>query len=188
MEDDKKERIREAAIKVMAETGFFNTKTSSVAEEAGVAVGTIYNYFRSKDEILEYIFAVELKKRLTILNRLRESTEGFWGKLDRFLSYHFQEIIKQPEIGRILVREKEYPRKNGATQISGYLQKIPEAIELMLNEAMERGEIGKHKAKVVAAIIFGAVQGVVEKTVNTDDFSLLTTAAQDLVELLKKGL
>ncbi len=58
----------------------------------------------------------------------------------------------------------------------------------MLNEAMERGEIGKHKAKVVAAIIFGAVQGVVEKTVNTDDFSLLTTAAQDLVELLKKGL
>ena len=113
MEDDKKERIREAAIKVMAETGFFNTKTSSVAEEAGVAVGTIYNYFRSKDEILEYIFAVELKKRLTILNRLRESTEGFWGKLDRFLSYHFQEIIKQPEIGRILVREKEYPRKNG---------------------------------------------------------------------------
>ena len=188
MEEDKKERIREAAIKVMAETGFFNTKTSSVAEEAGVAVGTIYNYFRSKDEILEYIFAVELKKRLTFLTELKGSTEGFWEKLDRFLSYHFREIAKQPEIGRILVREKEYPRKNGATEISGYLQKIPEAIELMLNQAMERGEIGKHNSIVVAAIVFGAVQGVVEKAVSAEDFTLLTTAAQDLVELLKKGL
>ena len=188
MDDDKKEIIREAAIKVMAQTGFFNTRTSSVAEEAGVAVGTIYNYFRSKDEILEYIFAVELRKRLAFLNRIENSTAGFWKKIEQFLSYHFKEVVINPDLGRILVREKDYPRKNGRTQISEYLQKIPEAIELMFNEAMKRGEISKHNSKLMAAIVFGAVQGVVEKAVNTEDFTLLTTAAQELMELLKKGL
>ena len=45
---DKKEIIRLAAIKVIAKEGFYNTKMSSIAEEAGIAIGTLYLYLKAK--------------------------------------------------------------------------------------------------------------------------------------------
>src|SRR5260370_7920167 len=49
---DKYQRILEAAVEVIAEHGFFNARVSDIAQRAGVADGTIYLYFKSKDQIL----------------------------------------------------------------------------------------------------------------------------------------
>src|SRR5918911_4796849 len=53
---DKREAILRAAIKVFAESGYFNAKVADVARVAGVADGTVYLYFKSKEEILRSIF------------------------------------------------------------------------------------------------------------------------------------
>src|SRR5215208_8054505 len=53
---DKREAILRAAIKVFAGKGYFNSKVSDIAGEAGIADGTVYLYFKSKDEILHSIF------------------------------------------------------------------------------------------------------------------------------------
>src|SRR5687768_18046453 len=53
---DKREAILRAAIKVFAAKGYFNSKVSDIAGEAGIADGTVYLYFKSKDEILHSIF------------------------------------------------------------------------------------------------------------------------------------
>jgi len=58
---DKKEAIRKAAIKIMAKEGFYNTKMQAIADECGIAIGTLYLYFISKEDILDYIFMVEYK-------------------------------------------------------------------------------------------------------------------------------
>src|SRR5215469_3708819 len=50
------EIIMRAAIKVFARSGFFNSKVADVAREAGVADGTVYLYFKNKDDILVSIF------------------------------------------------------------------------------------------------------------------------------------
>src|SRR3954471_14239615 len=55
-EPDKRERILEAAVKIFAEKGFYNAKVSEIARVAGVADGTIYLYFKSKDDLLISIF------------------------------------------------------------------------------------------------------------------------------------
>mgnify|MGYP006781963975 CR=1 FL=1 len=52
---DKREAILRAAIKVFAGKGYFNSKVADIAGEAGIADGTVYLYFKSKDEILEEI-------------------------------------------------------------------------------------------------------------------------------------
>src|ERR1700704_2203550 len=49
---DKHQRILDAAIEVIAEHGFFHSRVSEIAERAGVADGTIYLYFKNKDELL----------------------------------------------------------------------------------------------------------------------------------------
>src|ERR1044072_4905490 len=53
---DKRESIMRAATKVFARSGYFNSKVADIAREAGVADGTVYLYFKSKEEILHSIF------------------------------------------------------------------------------------------------------------------------------------
>ena len=53
---DKREAILRAAVKVFAQKGYFNSKVADIAGEAGIADGTVYLYFKSKDEILHSIF------------------------------------------------------------------------------------------------------------------------------------
>ena len=53
---DKREAILRAAIKVFANRGYFSSKVADIAGEAGIADGTVYLYFRSKDDILHSIF------------------------------------------------------------------------------------------------------------------------------------
>ena len=53
---DKREAILRAAIRVFAHNGYFSSKVADIAHEAGVADGTVYLYFKSKEEILHSIF------------------------------------------------------------------------------------------------------------------------------------
>src|SRR3954447_16209120 len=76
---DKREAILRAAVKVFAQRGYFNSKVADIAAEAGIADGTVYLYFKSKDEILHSIFdqamAVfidEGKKELALLDEPEE--------------------------------------------------------------------------------------------------------------------
>ena len=54
---DKRRQILDAAIRVFARQGFHSTRVSDIADEAGVAYGLVYHYFRSKDEVLNELFS-----------------------------------------------------------------------------------------------------------------------------------
>ncbi len=186
--EDKKELIRQAAVKVMSKQGFYNTKASQIADEAGIAVGTIYNYFNNKEDILDYIFEVELEKRLGYLKALEQEQLDFWGKLELFFSKHFQEISENLALGEILVREKDFPKKNGSVSINKYLTRIPNILEMLIKKAQEDGEIKDNIDAVIAAsLVFGGIQGLVEKAINTDP-EILVNAPKQFIKLLKEGL
>jgi len=73
---DKEGLIRQAAIRVFSRKGFYKTRAEEIANEAGVAVGTIYNYFDSKEEILLSIFKTEFEARISFFEELRVSLAG----------------------------------------------------------------------------------------------------------------
>src|SRR5580692_1194158 len=64
---DKRERILEAAVRVFAKKGFHATRVSEVAKAAGVADGTIYLYFKSKDQLLVSLFEDRVERLLRFL-------------------------------------------------------------------------------------------------------------------------
>ncbi len=186
---EKKELIRKAAVRVMSERGFYNTKTSEIAEEAGVAVGTIYNYFKNKNDILDYIFAFELEKRLSTLNNLSKNDLTFWEKLEQFLTFHFREIKDNICVGEILVREKEFPRKNGSNSINKYLNMIPDILQKLLEEAAVKGEVKENfDPEIMSNIIFGSIQGIVERAISNNNPEMLKFAPGELLRFLKEGL
>src|SRR6056297_2560845 len=172
MSRDKKDLIRQAAVKVIARDGYYNTKTSKIAEEAEVAVGTIYNYFDSKDDILEYIFKVEFEKRIGYLKNLENKDMTIHEKLSFFIKQHFKEVKNNLDTAQILVREKEFPKTSKFSSILEYLNDIPALLEEMLKEAIKRGEIRKQNISITAGLIFGGLQGIVEKALRTGDIDI----------------
>ena len=188
MSQNKKELIRKAAIKVISRDGFYNTKTSKIAEEADVAVGTIYNYFASKNEILEYIFEVEFEKRINYLKEMENKDYHIDKKLSLFVNHHFKEVRENLNTAQILVREKEFPKDSEFSSILNYLDELPSLLEQMLDKAVQKDEIECENTAVTASFIFGGLQGIVEKALRTNKLKVLDDAEQIVSTLLQNGL
>lgn len=188
MKTDKKELIRQAAVEVIARNGFYNTRADQIAEEAGVAVGTIYNYFSNKEEILEYIFEVELKKRMAYLEEIRANDGQILEQIQKFLGKHFTEIRENPKVGEILVKEKQFPHRNQSNSIVEYLHLIPARLTFLLKEGARQGQLRECNYELVGASLFGAIQGLVETAVMRNNPKILESAAEELVELWLNGL
>ncbi|RLE38552.1 TetR family transcriptional regulator, partial [Candidatus Acetothermia bacterium] len=93
-EASKAELIRQAAVRVFSRKGFYKTRAEEIAQEAGVAVGTIYNYFANKEEILLSIFQTEFEERIELFRELLASDLSLPERIQRILEAHFA-LLKQ---------------------------------------------------------------------------------------------
>src|SRR5215813_13743034 len=94
----KSETILRAAAKVFARSGYFNAKVADVAREAGVADGTVYLYFKSKEELLTSIFNWAMGE---FIGRARAELTGTTEpceKLRRFAHLHFSLLEQERDI------------------------------------------------------------------------------------------
>ena len=82
---DKRERILAAAERVFAEKGFYQAKVSDIAAQAGVADGTIYLYFKSKDDLLISLFEAQMERVNSELTAATRDAPDAPEKLRRFL-------------------------------------------------------------------------------------------------------
>src|SRR6195256_4121808 len=89
---DKRSAILRAAISVFANNGYFNSKVADIARAAGVADGTVYLYFKSKEEILHSIFDQNMAEALAadrkLIAKLRDPRE----KLRRIATLHLERL------------------------------------------------------------------------------------------------
>jgi len=89
-DQSKHDKIIEAAIKVFAKKGFYNAKVSEIAREANVADGTIYLYFKNKDDILITLFEEKVD---LILGRMEEALANVDDPLEKirtFVEHHLR--------------------------------------------------------------------------------------------------
>jgi len=101
---DKRERILSAAERIFARHGFFAAKVSDVAKEAGVADGTIYLYFKNKDDLLISVF----ERRMQEVNgRLRAAIAGKPPReqLRAFIRTYLQLVHDEPAAAEVLTVE-----------------------------------------------------------------------------------
>ena len=189
---DKREEIREAAIGVIAASGYYYATTDRIAEAAGIAVGTIYNYFRNKEEILEYIFKVEVDKRFRYHDTLSAQEMPALDKLRQLLTMHFTEIMGEPAVGQIMVRERYTSADQQLPGIREFIQGVPKRLQRILDEAVAKGEIRPCDTTIVAIALWGSVEAIVSKAVFEEDADqqrrLLSQAPTELLGLYFEGL
>lgn len=108
---DKHDLILEAAIDVFAAKGFHHARIADIARRAGVADGTIYLYFRNKDDVLLTIFE---EKMGVLLQGLRDALGGLEDpaeKVRTFARYHFRQVQDHRSLAEVLQIELRLSNK-----------------------------------------------------------------------------
>lgn len=158
---DKRERILEAAVKVFARNGFYNAKVSEVASEAGVADGTIYLYFKNKDDLLISAFEDRMQK---INERLAEELKPIEDQplqtLRRCLELH----LEQARENRLLAEFITVELRQSSKFIKEYKNiKFGEYLSIVRGVILRGQEEGVFRADVDAGLISRALFGAVDE-------------------------
>src|SRR6056297_2575567 len=108
-ENTRKAAIREAATRVISEKGYFQTRPKEVAAEAGISVGTIYNYYDSKQEILLDIYTEEFADRREFYKELSRGDLPLIKQIERILERHFSRLTNHKELMQVIIQERFKP-------------------------------------------------------------------------------
>jgi Transcriptional regulator len=186
---DKREAILRAAIKVFAGRGYFNSKVADIAGEAGIADGTVYLYFKSKDEILHSIFdramaefIEEGRKELDNLGtppeRLRRIAELHLEKLgaDRDLAVVFQIELRG---------STKFMQEFSAAGFAEYLDIIRQTIESGQKSGDFRNDL---KPVVGAKILYGALDEMVTNWILSKKSYALAPMADEVLKVFLGGV
>jgi TetR/AcrR family transcriptional regulator, fatty acid metabolism regulator protein len=108
---DKRSLITEAAIDVFAEKGFHLARVSDVARRAGVADGTIYLYFKNKEDLLLSIFEEKMDELLAQLGAILEGIDDPLERIRRFAHFHFDQVRTNRAAAEVLQVELRLSNK-----------------------------------------------------------------------------
>src|ERR1700704_2324547 len=154
---DKRERILAAAERIFARHGFFAARVSDVAKEAGVADGTIYLYFKSKDDLLISLF----ERRMLQLNAaLAEAVAGAPPReqLHTFIRTYLQLVHDEPTAAEVLTIELRQSSKFMKEYDNPAFADFLRLLGGIIATAQDKGEVdGSIPAHVAARMIFGVL-------------------------------
>ena len=186
---DKRDAILRAAIDTFAARGFFNAQVADVARAAGVAAGTVYLYFRGKDDLLISIFEKTMTEaiaegRATVdrlehpVERLREIARLHLGRLgrDRALAVVFQVELRQ---------STKFMERFSATQLREYLGIIRDVIAEGQSQHVFRAGVNPTLA---AKLFFGALDEMATNWILSRRRYALAGEADAIVDLFVGGL
>ena len=146
-------------MRVFARKGFHQSRVGDIAEEAGVAHGLLYHYFRSKDEVLETIFRETWTQLVADTQRIEAANVPLREQLRRFARIYLGSWLVTPELVRVLVREVARSPEVGdrVDEIRGLFQ----ALQRIIEAGRERGEVrGDVDAQVAAWAVYGALEEI----------------------------
>jgi AcrR family transcriptional regulator len=158
---DKRRLILDAAVRVFARQGFNGCRVSDIADEAGVAYGLVYHYFRSKDEVLDTLFLERWNVLLDAIRELDAREVPAREKLHAITSFIVDSYRHDPELMKVIIVEVTRAANSfGRT----HLAKIREAYGLIggiVERAQRRGEFKTSVTPEFAAMAFyGAIEQV----------------------------
>ena len=186
---EKYQRILDAAVEVIAENGYFRARVTDIAARAGVADGTIYLYFKNKEQVLmaaiDSAFAAFLKRAREELSHTQEPGQ----RLRRLAQLHLEMLGANRSLAIVFQTELRQSAKFLA-QFSH--QRLIEYFDLIREAVREGQQAGVFRPelpdKIVANCFFGALDEMVTSWVLSEHDYPLAGAADAVVDVLLKGM
>ncbi|WP_211747747.1 TetR/AcrR family transcriptional regulator [Paenibacillus sp. Marseille-Q4541] len=154
--------ILQGALKVFAENGYHRSQVSKIAKAAGVADGTIYLYFKRKEDILIHLFQEKLGE---LVSKFHESVAGTTDAVEALrmvCTIHYTELEKNPELAYVTQIEMRQSDLELRKEIGITLKPYIELIENILLQGIENGQFRSNlNVKLVRNLIFGSMDEAV---------------------------
>ena len=156
---DRRRELLDAAVRVFARNGFRAARVGDIAEEAGVAHGLLYHYFRSKDEVLETIFRETWQLLQADLERIEAAGVPLREQLRRFARIYLGSWLMTPELIAVLVRE--IARSPAVGNRIDEVRVVFLSLQRIIAAGRERGEVRADCDPQLAAwAVYGALEEI----------------------------
>jgi TetR/AcrR family fatty acid metabolism transcriptional regulator len=173
---DKRRQILDAAIRVFARQGFHATRVSDIADEAGVAYGLVYHYFKSKEEVLNELFA----ERWSLLLAAIEETDRAGGphraRLAAVASFIIDSYRHDPELMKVIIVEVTRAANSFGQTHLPEIRRAYESIAKIVAEGQEAGAFRRDIDPMFASMAF---YGAVEQLLSGWIFDVIPTTEAD---------
>ena len=158
-QEDKRRLILDAAVRVFASKGYHASRVGDIAEEAGVAHGLLYHYFRSKEELLETIFRETWRNLLDAVRSVEETDETARERLAGIAKILLRAWRRDPDLVRVLVREV-----TRSSHLQRRVDEIDQAfagLERIIARGQEEGEFRADlDPRMVSYVFYGALEEI----------------------------
>ncbi len=186
---DKREAILRAAIKVFARKGYFNSKVADIAGEACIADGTVYLYFKSKDEILHSIFERAMGEFIDEGKRELAAIDSPVERIRRIARLHLERLGSDRDLAIVFQVElrgsTKFMREFSAAGFGQYLDIIRKTIEDGQRNGTFRTDI---KSVVCAKILYGALDEMVTNWILSKKPYPLAPMANEVLKIFFGGV
>jgi AcrR family transcriptional regulator len=153
---DKRRQLLDAAVRVFARKGYHASRVGDIAEEAGVAHGLLYHYFKSKDEVLEAVFHENWSLLQLRIASVEETDEPAADQLRHIAAIVLRTWLHLPEVVTVVIRE--FGRSPELADRIGELAQPIEVIQRAIERGIERGEFRSDiDPQFAATVVYGSI-------------------------------
>ena len=186
---DKRDVILRAATRVFARRGFFNAQVADIARSAGVAAGTVYLYFRGKDDLLVSLFERTMREAIAEGRTALAGVSDPRKRLARLAELHLERIGRDRDLAIVfqveLRQSTKFMERFSATQLREYLGLIRCAIADGQASGLFRAGVSPTLA---AKALFGALDEMATNWILSRRRYSLAGQAEAVVDLFVRGV
>ena len=181
--------ILEAAVKVFSRQGFYQSTVAQIAREAGVADGTIYLYFKNKDDILVQFFSYRTKQVFERFRAEVNKSDNSLDKLRNLIRRHLTEFQRDRDMAVVYQVETHQNSRLAEDQIREMSQMYQDLVSEIVETGQQEDSIRKDLyVGLVKRFILGAVDEVINTWLHSDKNYDLVSMADPLVDLFVRGI
>lgn len=186
--DDKRQRILDAAVSVFARKGFFASRINDVASAAGIADGTVYLYFESKDDILIKLFDEVMGEHIEAARQEIRRVDDAAARLRIIADHHLGLLGRKPDLAVVFQVELRQSTKFMELFTASWLMEYFDLVEGAIAVGQKQGTIRPDLSRKLAThAFFGALDALVTSWVLARNSFDLTELAGPAVELFLTG-
>ncbi|MCY7871882.1 fatty acid metabolism transcriptional regulator FadR [Bacillus spizizenii] len=182
-------QIIDAAVEVIAENGYHQSQVSKIAKQAGVADGTIYLYFKNKEDILISLFKEKMGQFIERMEEdIKEKTTAK-EKLALVISKHFSLLADDHNLAIVTQLELRQSNLELRQKINEILKGYLNILDSILMEGIQSGELKEGlDVRLARQMIFGTIDETVTTWVMNDQKYGLAALSDSVLELLVSGI
>jgi AcrR family transcriptional regulator len=182
---EKTELILDAAVKVFADKGYYGARVSDIAQEAGIAYGLVYHYFKNKEDLLISIFRTRWGQFDQAVRKIMEEKKDPRRMIHSIISFLFHSYKNNPKMIEVMIldvaKSTRFFNGENIKLFTDLFSLISEIIRLGQEQGIFKKDLD---AKLAAYCLYGSVERIMLRWILEDNKNITEKEARSATEMV----